>query len=91
VLASNIMSAIAGSVDRIASIENLVNVRTRTEGAVYGADKSAPAPATAGTLDYLDESGNRIQAPVLGGELLDGAVVAKNDRPLKSIRDFVRR
>ncbi|MDB6154320.1 MAG: repeat-containing protein, partial [Chthoniobacteraceae bacterium] len=91
VLASNIMSAIAGSVDRIASIENLINVRTRSEGAIYGADKSAPVPASIGTLDYLDEAGNRVQAPVLGGELLDGAVIAKNDRPLKSIRDFVRR
>ncbi len=91
VVAQNIMSAIAGSVDRIASIENLVGVRTLTEGAIYGADKSVPPPATFGVRDYLDEAGNRVNAPDLGGELLDGAVIAKTDRTLKGIRDFIRR
>jgi hypothetical protein len=92
VVASNIMSAVAGSVDRIASIQTLDNVRVRFEGAVYGADKAVPDPATpGGRPDYLDEDGNLVTAPVLGGKLLDGAIVAKNDRPLRSIRDFVRR
>jgi hypothetical protein len=91
VLASNIMSAVAGSVDRIASIQTLTNVEVRTEGAIYGADKSVPPPATAGTRDYLDSNGVLIETPELGGELLDGAIIAKNDRPLKSIRDFIRR
>lgn len=91
VLASNIMSAVAGSVDRIASIQSLVNVRTRTEGAIFGADKATPFPATFGTRDYLDENGTLVETPVLGGELLDGAIIAKNDRALKSIRDFIRR
>jgi hypothetical protein len=86
------MSAVAGSVDRIASIQTLTNVRVRFEGAIYGADKAVPDPATAGGRpDYLDEAGNLVTAPVLGGELLDGAIIAKNDRPLRSTRDFVRR
>jgi len=91
VLASNIMSAVAGSVDRIASIQSLTNVEVRVEGAIYGADKSVPPPATAGSVDYLDSNGNLIHTPELGGELLDGAIIAKNDRALKSIRDFIRR
>jgi len=92
VVANNVMSAVAGSVDRIASIQSLTNLRVRFEGAVYGADKAVPDPATAGGRpDYLDENGNLVTAPVLGGELLDGAIIAKNDRPLRSTRDFVRR
>ena len=61
------------------------------KGNVFGGDKAEPEPATAGQRDYLDENGNLIQAPVLGGELLDGAIIAKNDRALRSVRDFVRR
>ena len=91
VLASNIMSAVAGSVDRIASIQLLTDVRVRTEGAIFGADKAMPAPATFGTRDYLDANGLLVTTPELGGELLDGAIIAKNDRPLQSIRDFIRR
>jgi hypothetical protein len=91
VLASNIMSAVAGSVDRIASIQSLTNVDVRTIGGIYGADKAVPPPATFGSVDYLDADGNLVTTPVLGGELLDGAIIAKNDRPLKSVRDFIRR
>ncbi len=108
--ARNIMSAIAGSVDRIASIQVLTNVRTTVNGAVYGADKNidsdgnsaSPADAVpySTRTDYLTSDGRHTRslstgggeaAPVIGGKLVDGAIVAKNDRVLKSIRDFVRR
>ena len=91
VLAANIMSAVAGSVDRIASIQMLTSVNVRTESAIYGADKSAPPPATAGRRDYLSGTGVLIETPELGGALLDGAIIAKNERATKSIRDFIRR
>ena len=91
VLASNIMSAVAGSVDRIASIQSLVNVNVRSEGAIFGADKATPPPATFGNLDYLSATGVLVNTPELGGKLLDGAIIAKNDRALKSVRDFIRR
>jgi hypothetical protein len=52
------MSAVAGSVDRIASIQTISRLTVPSEGSIYGADKAAPDPGTLGTRDYLDEAGN---------------------------------
>lgn len=91
VVAENIMSAISGSVDRIASIQSIIDVRVRVESSIYGADKSVPAPAGGNTREYLNSDGEVIPTPELGGRLLDGAIIGKNDRVLKTIRDFIRR
>ena len=101
VSATNIMSAVAGSVDRIASIQIISQLTVPFEGAIGGADKAAPDPATFGKLDYLDQDGNLVSSPVLGGRLLDGAIIGKNDygnspdgtvvRKQLGVRDFIRR
>lgn len=109
VVATNIMSAVAGSVDRIASIQVLTNVRTTpgVSGAVFGADKivdsfgdtsSLDGVAYSNRTDYLTADGRHTRpvsggeaAPLIGGKLVDGAIVAKNDRVLKGVRDFIRR
>ena len=102
VRATHIMSAVADSVDRIASIQLLQNVGVPL-GGVYGGDKivdssgSTTAPdgqmytfgPTPANLDYLDTDGDLIRAPVQGGRLVDGAIVAQTTRTPQSLRDFV--
>jgi hypothetical protein len=65
---NNLMSAVAGSVDRIASIQ--VSRDIRVPGGVIGADK-----AVIGQRDYLDRDGNPTSEPLLDGRLVDGALV----------------
>lgn len=91
VAAQNIMSAVAGSVDRIASIQAISNVRVTTTGGIFGADKADPGNGGAlGTKDYLMPDGTETHdRPYIGGALIDGAIVAKNARPLQSDRDFI--
>ena len=43
---------------------------------------------TPGSLDYLRADGTWISAPVIGGRLVDGAIVAKTTRDPLSDRDF---
>ncbi len=69
--ARNILSAVAGSVDRIASIHLTKGLRVL--GGVLGADKGVK-----GQLDYLDENGAPTPppgGPVRDGRLIDGALV----------------
>jgi hypothetical protein len=96
------MSAVAGSVDRIASIQIISELTVPFEGAVAGADKAAPDPATFGRVDYLDQDGNLVSDPKLGGRLLDGAIIGQNAygtspdgtivrKQFSGQRDFIRR
>jgi hypothetical protein len=88
VSARNILSMIAGSVDRVDLIERLTNYRVTIGGGVVGADKDTP-PGSSGSVDYLDQDGNLTNTPLPGGgSLLDGAIVAKNIRAILSARDF---
>jgi hypothetical protein len=66
--ARNLMSAVAGSVDRIASI--FVSQNIRVPGGIIGADK-----VPLGSRDYLDRDGNPTNNVVLDGRLVDGALV----------------
>jgi len=43
---------------------------------------------TPGSLDYLTADGQHTTSPKVGGELVDGAIVAKTTRTPKSDRDF---
>lgn len=65
---SMIMSAVAGSVDRIASIQLAQNVFT--SGNVFGSDKGVE-----GVKEYIDETGNIDPAPAPDGRLIDGAFI----------------
>lgn len=78
VVARNILAAVAGSTERIASIQYIRNVQV-LPGGIMGADVVAN-----GLFDYLDKDGlpvpagpNGKPAPVLEGRLLDGAIVGK--------------
>jgi hypothetical protein len=73
-----IMSAVAGSVDRLAAIQLAKNI-TVAAGTLVGQDK-----APVGVLQYLnefglpiDEDGNPLDHPVRDGRLIDGAFIAQ--------------
>jgi hypothetical protein len=88
VSARNIMSAVAGSVDRINAIANVSNLTTSIGSAIYGADKGPVG------LDYFRSNGDVVSgpnaAPEIGGKLLDGAIVRANKAPAKRAeRDFI--
>lgn len=80
--ARNIMSMVAGGVDQIVAIQKITKLNITLLTGDKGSDKGAPIPgATLGLLDYLDANGNPIPAPVapvLGGALVDGAIIAKS-------------
>lgn len=85
VSASNIMSAVAGSVERIASIQAISNIVVTTTGGTFGANK-----ADQSMKDYFKPDGTLTHdRAYIGGALIDGAIVAKNTRPLQSDRDFI--
>jgi hypothetical protein len=69
--ARNLMSAIAGSVDRIASIHLAQNIRV--PNGIIGADKNI-----IGTREYLDRNDQPTRDVVLDGSLIDGALVARS-------------
>ena len=84
VSARNIMSAVAGSVDRINAIANVSNLTTSIGSAIYGADKGAVG------LNYIGANGNPLSAPEIGGRLIDGAIVRANKALAKQAeRDFI--
>lgn len=102
VQAGHILSAVAGHVEQIAAIQVLKNVRVTTVGGEYGSDRAVdttgqtqssdgvlfelgPIP---GSLDYLRPDGTHTPTPVIGGRLVDGAIVAKTSRTPLSDRDF---
>jgi hypothetical protein len=67
-LARNLMSAVAGSVDRIASIQ--VSRAIQILAGEVGSDK-----IPLGSSDYRDRSGNPVTSPVPDGRLVDGALI----------------
>ncbi len=112
VSASNIMSAVAGSVDRVESIRFISNLRFKT-GGVFGDDKAVDSLGRTssgngvnygqGNLDYLnydDPNKDAVGGPdpredrhfstvIIGGKLVDGAIVGANQRNKLSNRDFI--
>jgi len=82
---SAITSMVAGSVNRIAAIQSIsgINISGST---ILGADKMP----TGGNPDYLDANGNPTSTNILGGKLIDGAIVGANisGLPLNSARVF---
>ena len=69
--AQSIMSAVAGSVDRLAAIQLAKSIRV-DPGTKVGQDKNP-----IGSFDYLDENGVPVDHPVRDGQLVDGAIIAK--------------
>lgn len=69
VTARNILSAVAGSVDRIASIRAVHDVSVIATGRV-GTDKTLVPES------YLDKIGNSVIEPLVDGGLVDGALVS---------------
>lgn len=95
--ASSIMSMVAGSVDRIAAINTISGIKLTDVGGVLGAYKTTPvgpSPSHSETLPLYysgaNQTGATVAAPVLGGSLMDGAVVVQNNNSgLAASRLFV--
>jgi hypothetical protein len=121
--AAQIMSAVAGSVDSVAAIQSIINVRLTRVGGVFGEDKATDSLDRTSSgdgrayrfgdsqLDYLDYDdplrdnpvtpGGAIQedrhsvnvtngnSPVIGGKLVDGAIIGANQRTKRGPRDFI--
>jgi hypothetical protein len=68
--ARGILAAVAGNVDRIASITNVRNVSV-IPGFEVGVDKIVGDP-----INYLDKFGNPSPLPVIDGTLVDGAIIS---------------
>ena len=68
--ARNIMSMVAGSVERIAAIQTISGITVVANGAL-GVDK------TNDSAPYRDRDGNSVPEPVLDGRLVDGAIIYK--------------
>lgn len=96
--AENIMSMVAGNVDKIALIQSLTNYGVTITDGVLGANKIAYYNPVAGViqdigvlgqLNYINPDGSVGMTPLPGGgELIDGAFVAMNIRHIESPRDF---
>jgi len=88
--ARNIMSMVAGSVDFLASIQKATGINVTIPTGDLGSDKPM-----FGMFDYLDGGGMAVSAPVLGGSLVDGAIIVKtvptdeNGNALTGTRVFV--
>lgn len=76
--ARNIASAIAGAVERIASVQVVRGINI-TGGGVLG--KNTDDPTRPG-VDYEDPAGNPIPEPVPDARLVDGALVYRKFKPL---------
>jgi hypothetical protein len=94
VFAENIMSMVAGNVDKVSLIQSLTDYGVTISGGILGANKIASSiPGFAGVLgqlNYIDPLTGEISDTPLpgGGPLIDGAFLAKNIRVIESIRDF---
>lgn len=86
--ATNIMSMVAGSVDRIAAIRVISGINV--DGGILGADKNTPIPHDASAPLYLAADGvTRLDTPAVGGRLMDGAIITqKNSSGLQGARIF---
>ena len=92
ITARSIMSMVAGSVDRIAAIQSVSGISHSDPNGVFGSDKDDPGNANVqGTIDYYNLNGTENHTgPVIGGRLLDGAVVAKAITGITGTRVFKR-
>lgn len=81
VSAREIMSAVAGSVDRIAAIQSVSNISILA-GARFGVSKTVGDP-----VNYRDKNGNPVPNPLIDGQLIDGAVVTST-QPTKNGTPF---
>jgi hypothetical protein len=91
--AQSIMSMIAGNVEQVDLIQSLTNYAVTVNGGNYGANKIASSiPGFVGVLNqlnYISADGLLTDTPLPGGgALLDGAILAKNNRVPQGIRDF---
>ena len=86
--ATNIMSMVAGSVDRIAAIRVISGINV--DGGILGAYKNTPIPHDASAPLYLAANGvTRLDTPAVGGRLMDGAIITqKNSSGLLGARIF---
>ncbi len=76
IAAGGIMSMVAGSVDRVASIQVVSGIQLTREG-ILGTDKGR-----VGVSEYLDKDGlNIVSEPFLDGKLIDGALIYKSFVP----------
>lgn len=87
--ANNIMSMVAGSVDRIAAIRSISGISV-SSGGILGAYKNTPIAHAPGSPLYLAPDGvTQIPSPVQGGRLMDGAIVTQiNNSGLLGARIF---
>jgi hypothetical protein len=76
--ARNIMAMVAGSVVRIAAIQNIANIVVTANGAI-GVDKTPGSD-----FGYRDKDGLPLKEPVLDGRLVDGAIIYKKGTPPQS-------
>ncbi|MEQ1862863.1 MAG: hypothetical protein ABMA13_23320, partial [Chthoniobacteraceae bacterium] len=76
VTARNIMSAVAGNVERIAAIQSVKDIKL-TGGGIVGADKDRFNDPS-NVRRFLDASLNPSPTPVLDGILIDGAIVSRS-------------
>lgn len=86
--ATNIMSMVAGSIDRIAAIRVISGINV--DGGILGAYKNTPIPHDALAPLYLAADGvTRLDTPAVGGRLMDGALITqKNSSGLLGARIF---
>lgn len=86
--ARSIMSIVAGSVDRIAAVKTLSGISIST--GILGAWKVNPIEHPNSPL-YFNADGAIVSSPVLGGRLMDGAIVTQaNPQNLSSPRLAIR-
>jgi len=81
--AKNIMSMVAGSVDRISAIQTITNLTV--PGGILGAYKTTPVGFIPGVHTpsiplYFDPNGNPTNVATPGGALMDGAILANQNR-----------
>lgn len=73
--ARGVMSMVAGSVDKIASIVSISELTINSS--IAGSFKNAPHVHSPSAPYYYTPNGDPSSSPVLGGKLMDGAIVAK--------------
>lgn len=83
VTARNVMSIVAGSVDSVAPVDNVANLRVTSGERIFGADKSPTTPGLPGfrptgtgdtVVQYLDLTGRVVNDLQPGDRLIDGAI-----------------
>lgn len=88
ITARNIMSMVAGSVERISAIQTLNNI-TLASGGIAGAYKNAPIAHPSNSPLYFDSDSNQTSVAAPGGALMDGAVLVRlNNSGLTGLRIF---